>query len=278
MSFINLFLIGILIGTAMIVPGVSGGVIAVIFGVYNKMIYALTNLFKDFKKSFSFLFVLGMGILIGAVWFSNVMMFLYEKHEVITKLAFIGLILGGVPFLFKEVKRCGEKDESGKINYIVLVLTFIFCLVLLVLSKNVFKIDLDAKTNSFLIANLNLFLAGVIYSVGKVVPGVSGSFLLITIGMYEYVLSVMAHPITFGLRQVNKLIPFVIGLVFGVVVLLKVMNRLLKRKFSLIYSIIIGFVLGSVPALIPNTFSFSELIFGVIISIICFVLSYKLTK
>ena len=152
MSFINLFLIGILIGTAMIVPGVSGGVIAVIFGVYNKMIYALTNLFKDFKRSFSFLFVLGMGILIGAVW--------------LTKLAFIGLILGGVPFLFKEVKRCGEKDESGKINYIVLVLTFIFCLVLLVLSKNVFKIDLDAKTDSFFIANLNLFLAGVIYSVG----------------------------------------------------------------------------------------------------------------
>ena len=278
MSFINLFLIGILIGTAMIVPGVSGGVIAVIFGVYNKMIYALTNLFKDFKKNFSFLFVLGMGILIGAVWFSNVMMFLYEKHEVITKLAFIGLILGGVPFLFKEVKKHNEKGISGNINYIALVLTFIFCLVLLVLSKNVFKIDLDAKTNSFLIANLNLFLAGVIYSVGKVVPGVSGSFLLITIGMYEYVLSVMAHPITFGLRQINKLIPFVIGLVFGVVVLLKVMNRLLKRKFSLIYSVIIGFVLGSVPALIPAAFSFSELVFGIFISIICFVLSYKLTK
>ena len=278
MSFINLFLIGILIGTAMIVPGVSGGVIAVIFGVYNKMIYALTNLFKDFKKNFSFLFVLGMGILIGAVWFSNVMMFLYEKHEVITKLAFIGLILGGVPFLFKEVKKHNEKGISGNINYIALVLTFIFCLVLLVLSKNVFKIDLDAKTDSFFIANLNLFLAGVIYSVGKVVPGVSGSFLLITIGMYEYVLSVMSHPITFGLRQINKLIPCVIGRVCGVVVLLKVMNRLLKRKFSLIYSIIIGFVLGSVPALIPNTFSFSELIFGVIISIICFALSYKLTK
>ncbi len=278
MSFINLFLIGILIGTAMIVPGVSGGVIAVVFGVYNKMIYALTNLFKDFKKSFSFLFVLAIGILIGAVWFSNVMMFLYEAHEAITKLAFMGLILGGVPFLFKEVKISGEKGESGKINYIALALTFIFCLILLFLSKNVFKIDLDAKTNSFFAANFNLFLAGVIYSVGKVVPGVSGSFLLITIGMYEYVLSVMAHPITFGLRQINKLIPFIIGLVFGVSFLLKIMNRLLKEKFSLIYSIIIGFVLGSVPALIPNDFSVNELIFGVIILIICCVLSYKLTK
>lgn len=272
MSFIRLFLVGILIGTAMVVPGVSGGVIAVIFGVYNKMICSLTNLFKDFKKSFTFLFILGIGILIGAVWFSNVMMFLYEKHEVITKFAFMGLILGGVPFLFKEIKN------NGKINYIALTVTFIFCLILLILSKNVFEIDLDTKTNSLFITNLNLFLAGVIYSVGKVVPGVSGSFLLITIGMYEYVLSVMAHPIKAGLLHIDKLIPFIIGLIFGVVVLLKIMNKLLKSKFNLIYSMIIGFVLGSVPALIPPFDSLSKLFLGIIISFICFILSYKLTK
>ena len=79
MSFIYLFLIGILIGTAMIIPGVSGAVIAVIFGVYDKLIASLTNLFKDFKKNMLFLSVLGSGILVGAVWFSNIMMFLYEK-------------------------------------------------------------------------------------------------------------------------------------------------------------------------------------------------------
>ena len=75
MSFFYLFLIGILIGTAMVVPGVSGGVLAVIFGVYDKMIYSLTNLFKSFKKNFTFLFILGLGILVGVIWFSNVMMF-----------------------------------------------------------------------------------------------------------------------------------------------------------------------------------------------------------
>ena len=119
MSFIYLFLIGILIGTAMIIPGVSGSVIAVIFGVYDKSIMALTNLFKNFKKNIIYLFVLGSGILIGAIWFSNVMMFLYEKNEIITKFSFIGLILGGIPFLINEIK----KKKTEKINVKMFLIT-----------------------------------------------------------------------------------------------------------------------------------------------------------
>lgn len=274
MSFIWLFLIGTLIGVAMITPGVSGAVIAVIFGVYDKMITALINLFKDFKKSFIFLAVLGLGILVGAVWFSNVMIFLYERHEVVTKLAFVGLILGGVPFLFKEIR---EKNGE-KINYVALILTFMLSTFLWILSNSVMQIDLDCNTKFGIISVLNLFLAGMIYSIGKIVPGVSGSFLLIIIGMYEYVLSIMAHPITVGLNELNKLIPFVFGLVVGVILLLKLMNYLLKEKFGLTYSIIIGFVIGAIPALIPKINSFKEFAFGMIIMVISFVLSYKLTK
>lgn len=272
MSFINLFLVGILIGVAMIVPGLSGGVIAVIFGVYDKMIYSLTNIFKDFKKNFTFLLVLGVGILVGAVWFSNIMIFLYEKHEVLTRFSFIGLILGGVPFLFRKVK------ETSRINYFVFFATIVFCFLFFILSKNVFRIDLSANSSSFALKNLNLFMAGFIYSIGKVMPGISGSFLLITIGMYEYVLSVIAHPITIGLREINKLLVFLTGLIFGVFILLKIMNRLLKRKFGLVYSMIIGFVLGSIFALIPNVSSVNELVSGFVVFTICFILAYKLIK
>lgn len=273
MSFLYLFLIGVLIGTAMVVPGVSGAVIAVIFGVYDKMIESLINLFKEFKKSFIFLFVLGLGILIGAVWFSNVLMFLFERHEAITKFCFIGLILGGVPYLFKEVK-----NKGCKINYLVLIMTFIFSFALWILSENYLSIDLGKVNDSEFINMLNLFLAGVIYSVGKIVPGISGSFLLIIIGMYEFVLSVMAHPITFGLMNIGKLIPFIIGLIVGIVSLLKLMNFLLKRHFGLIYSIIIGFVIGSIPALIPIIFNMKDLYIGVSVSFVGFYLSYKMTK
>lgn len=269
MSFIYLFLIGILIGTAMVIPGVSGAVIAVIFGVYDKMILALTNLFKDFKKHFIFLFILGIGILIGAIWFSNVMMFLYEKHEALTKLSFIGLILGGVPYLFKEVKLKNEK-----INYPAIILTILLSVILFLLSKNNINFLDKYDSHGAIIGFSLLFLAGVIYSVGKVVPGVSGSFLLIVIGLYEYVLSVMSHPITFGLKEINKLIPFSLGLLFGVLSLLKLMKFLLEKKFGLIYSMIIGFVLGSIVALIPANFTY----IGMIFMVLSFILSYKLVK
>lgn len=273
MSFIYLFFVGVLAGSAMITPGVSGAVVAVILGVYDKMINALTNLFKDFKKNFTFLAILGIGILIGAVWFSNVIMFLYERHETVTKFAFIGLILGGVPYLFKEIKK---KDK--KINYLALGTTFLFSIILWISSKTIFTLDLDANTSSGIISIINLFLAGMIYSVGKVIPGISGSFLLIIIGMYEYVLSVIAHPVTIGLTELDKLIPFIIGLVTGIVLLLKLINYLLNKHFGLTYSIIIGFVIGSVPAIIPNLELSSNLITGMIIMVSCFILSYKLTK
>lgn len=273
MSFFYLFLIGILIGTAMVIPGVSGAVIAVIFGVYDKMILSLTNLFKSFKKNIIFLTILGLGILVGAIWFSNILMFLYNKHEVITKFAFMGLILGGVPFLFKEIKKKNEK-----INFFAMTISFLLSFILWFLSNKFLSIDLDASNNSLLINILNLFIAGVIYSVGKVIPGVSGSFLLIMIGMYEYVLSVMAHPITIGLKEMEKLIPFLLGLVFGIIVLLRVINYLLEKHFGLIYSIIIGFVIGSIPALIPNFDLSLNLIIGIITMIFSFILSYKLTK
>ena len=271
MSFLYLFLVGILIGTAMIIPGVSGGVLAVIFGVYNKMIESLSNLFKDFKKSFTFLFVLGIGILIGAVWFSNVLMFLYNRHEVLTKFCFIGLILGGVPFLFNEIKQ-----EGKKVNYLSLILTATFSVMLVVISKDTLALNIN-HDNSLL--NLfNLFLAGIIYSIGKVVPGISGSFLLILIGMYEFVLSLFASPIRFGIENIDKVIPFGIGLVLGVFVLLKVMKYLLDKKFSLIYSIIIGFVMGSVFMLIPIGASISNYVIGIVMMLFCFALSFKLTK
>ena len=274
MSFIYLFLIGILIGTAMIIPGVSGSVIAVIFGVYDKSITAITNLFKNFKKNIIYLFVLGSGILTGAIWFSNVMMFLYEKHEIITKFSFIGLILGGIPFLINEIK----KKKTEKINVKMFLITLLFSLVLWYLSENLINLTININNSSKILNFFLLFLSGFIYSIGKVIPGISGSFLLILIGMYEFVLSIMANPISAVVTSFYKILPFILGLIFGVIVLLKLMKYLLDKKFGLTYSIIIGFVIGSIPALIPK-FSFNlDFITGITVMIISFVLSYKLTK
>lgn len=266
-----LFLIGLLIGTAMVIPGVSGGVIAVIFGVYDKLIESLNNLFKDFKSSFKFLFILGLGIIIGAVWFSNVMLLLYERHELLTKFAFIGLILGSVPHLFRKV----HEKTNKRANYIIVVLVSITLFLITMLSK-------DAESSTYISLNSNniifLFVAGIIYSSGKVIPGISGSFLLIMLGIYEYILKIVSNPFLLEKDDVIKLIPFCLGFIFGMIVFLKLMSVLLKKYFRIIYSIIIGFVIGSITVLLPNINSSISLLKGVTLMILSFALSYKMAK
>ena len=96
--------------------------------------------------------------------------------------------------------------------------------------------------------------------------------------MYEYVLSVFSNPIIYGLANLNKLIPFILGLILGVIVLLKLINYLLKKHSGLVYSIIIGFVIGSIPLLLPSFIIDINMIIGIFIMIISFIFSYMLTK
>ena len=265
MFFFYLFLVGILIGTAMVVPGLSGGVIAVVLGIYDKMIYSLNNLFRDFKKNFMFLLILSCGVLTGAIWFSNVLFFLYENHEVATKLSFIGLIIGGIPYLFKQSK-------GNNSNYFITLLTLLFSFMLCYLSTNVININLK-NTNSL----IWLFITGFVYSIGKVIPGISSSFLLIIINKYEFVLKLISHPISYGIKNISLVIPFTIGLTLGVILLLKIITRLLDKHYSKVYSVIVGFVLGSIPIVIPNLYISFELSIGIILLIIFSIISFKLT-
>lgn len=274
MSFLMLFLKGILIGIAMVIPGVSGGVIAVVFGIYEKMISSLTNLFKDFKKNFTYLFVLGIGILCGLIFFSNIILYFYECHEAITKSLFIGLILGGVPYLFSEISR---KDGS-KANYQILALTFILSAILFLVSKKAIRLNVSSLTQISIKNLILLFIAGYSYSVGKVIPGISGSFILIVFGMYEYVLKLTANPLKIGVSDIYIIIPFIFGFLVGMVFFLKLINYLLEKHFKNVYSMIIGFVLGSTIALIPMISSFSEALVSIIVLAGSFIFSYKFIK
>ena len=250
----------------MVIPGLSGGVIAVVLGIYDKMIYALNNLFINFKKNFVFLLVMTLGVAVGAIWFSNIIYVLYERYEVVTKLSFIGLILGGVPYLYKESK--GDNK-----NYILMLSTFLFSFILWYLSNNLLNVNLSNSNSIF-----SLFITGIVYSIGKIIPGISSSFLLIMIGKYEFVLRVIAHPITYAIKNLPLVIPFLVGLILGIIILLKIVSFMLNKYYSKVYSIIVGFVLGSLPAVIPSIEINSQLFLGTFLLIALFILSYKMTK
>jgi putative membrane protein len=263
-------LAGLLIGMGMILPGVSGGVLAVILNVYEKTIYSINNFSSNKKENIKFLLPLFIGMLAGCVISAKILKYAFEMYYTESCYIFMGLILGCIPFLIKDVKK---KDKKG-VNYIVLLITFILSLTATILTKN--NLDFSAQVDNGIMSIFRLFLTGFLFISGKVVPGISSSFMLITIGMYPYFLNLLSNPIAIfeSSSKIIELIPIIIGALVGAVFFIKLMAILLKKHYAITYSVIIGFVLGSIITMYPNEIT----IIGIALFILGFVLSYLLSK
>jgi len=246
MSLIKEVLRGMVIGVANIIPGVSGGTMAVSMGIYDKMIYAINHIRTEFKKSVLTLlpYVIGMGV--GIVVLSFVISFLFEEYPYQTSMGFIGLILGGVPAIWNRVK--GKKRGVG--HYIVLLLFLAGIILLEVLGggkENV--VDLEP---GLVMAGI-LFVIGIIASATMVIPGVSGSMILMLLGFYTPILEEIKHFIRSGLAldmqeiwsSVAILLPFGLGIIVGIVLIAKLIGYLLEHAETYTYMGILGLVFAS---------------------------------
>lgn len=251
MTFLKRIIAGMLIGGGMILPGVSGAVLAVILGIYEPLIDSISNFFKDIKKHSFFLIPVALGVIIGIFPFGKILFFAFENYPAEAKYTFIGLILGGLPALFGEIKEKGDK----KLNVSVFIITFIISLSLFVLGKGTIDIDFSTKIDSGLITSVLLFITGFVFIAGKIIPGISSSFMLMLIGMYPFFLNILNNPLGLSNNEYFQIIPFILGITIGALILIKIMQRLIKRYFSTTYSAIIGFVIGSIAAIYPG-FSF----------------------
>lgn len=264
------FFAGIVIGSGFILPGVSGGVLALVFGIYEKLVKSVSTFFKNPKENIKFLFPILLGMGVGVVILGNALKFVFNKYYMEACFLFIGLIIGGVPILFKKV------NEKGKLNYVLVVISFILSFSLFMLGKN--KLDLSSSMNGGIDEFLKMILAGFIFISGKVIPGISSSFMMMLIGMYEYVLDIMAHPITAFTTNILTTLPFMIGMGIGFIVILKLISIALEKQSSNTYSVIIGFVIGSIPAIFPGfDFGFSGII-AVVLLVIGFITSYLFSR
>lgn len=265
---------GIIIGGGMILPGVSGSVLAVIMGIYEKIIDAFANLFKDFKKNAIFLAPILMGLVAGFIIFGKLLFFFFKNYENQSKYVFMGLVIGGLPALFKEAFKKGDK----KINLYGFFGALSFSLIVFVFGKKTFNIDFSANLNNGLFSYFLIFISGFLYIIGKVVPGVSSSVMLMLIGMYQFLLNILNNPLGLSKTEAFQVIPFVLGMIFGGIVFVKVMRYLFKNHYILIYSIIIGIVIGSVAAIYPGfTFDMNGLIY-IILFLVATFLSYQFSK
>ena len=262
---------GMLIGIANIIPGVSGGTMAVSMGIYDRLISCISHPFKDFKNNVLFLIpiVLGMGLAIVASAFG--IDYLFETFPLQTNLLFIGLILGSLPAIYKKVK-----SATMRLGHIAAAI-FFFSLVVGMAMLNGANGNYVQLEVTF-IALVKLFLIGVLASATMVIPGVSGSMMLLLLGYYNPILDTIKEFFTavIGLNfeallaAMLILVPFGIGVLVGMVGIAKIIEVIFARFPLYAYWAIIGLLFAS-PIAILMVGTFKEI---TMISILTSVLTF----
>lgn len=248
---------GILIGCGAILPGISSGVFCMIFGIYEKLVNSILTLFQNFKKNFEFLFPIVLGCITGILIVSKLLKFLLETYPIPTNFTFLGLILGGLPALFKQA----NKDYGFRLHYIIFLLTTFFIGILSIKLEVVLSQCLNLKIiNQYNF--LYLMFSGFLMSVGIVIPGISSSIILMILGTYNIYISAISS------LNLAVLFPIGIGILIGSIIFLKVIQTLLNHFYSQTFYAIIGFVLGSTVILYPGFIFNFEGIFSIILFLV----------
>ena len=257
---------GAVIGVANIIPGVSGGTMAVILNVYDKLIQSISNLKKDFIGSMKFLIPIGIGAGIGILLFAKLIEFTLANFNVATNLVFIGLIVGSIPMIYNKVQE--EKVQ------IVPVLTFVVCLGIMIYMGVANPDDSAAQIITSLTVGsfIKLFAASFIAAGAMIIPGISGSFVLLLLGIYTSVLTAISN------LNIMVLIPVALGCAVGILVCAKIIDKLFQHFPQETYSGILGLMVGSIFVIFPS-FTFNvELCVGVVLAIVAAVTAIGFSK
>mgnify|MGYP006299086487 CR=1 FL=1 len=229
---------GALVGIGAIVPGFSGGVLAVVFGIYEPLLRFLANLRVKFIQNFLYFLPVGIGGFTGVVAFSAVVDYAFTNHAAQFTWLFIGFITGTFPSLFKTAGKEGRTIPHWFVLFGMAVATFYY------------MHWMETIQNVALAPNLwTWLLSGALMGLGLVVPGMSPSNFLIYLGLYQ--------PMASGIRQLDfgVIIPIILGVVERILVFAKLIAWLFNRKYALMYHLILGIVVGSTAAIIPGRVS-----------------------
>jgi putative membrane protein len=272
---------GMVIGIANIIPGVSGGTMMVSMGIYDKLIHCITHLFSEFKKSVLFLFPIAVGMVVAIAASSFGLSYLFENFPIQTNLLFIGLILGGLPAVWGKVK-------TQKISLGHMIAGFLFFAMVVILAA-VGEKEGNAADLSFGFVNvIKLFGVGVIASATMVIPGVSGSMVLMLMGFYNPVLNAVkdffsalfAFDMDGILEGCGILVPFGLGVVAGVFGIAKLVEFIFEKFPLYAYWAIIGLIVSSpIAILLMGTFpamSVLNVVTGILALGVGFVIAMKL--
>lgn len=292
MTIILTIIKGMLIGIANIIPGVSGGTMAVSLGIYDKLIMSVTRIGKQWKTSLRFLFPLGTGVALGIILFSYTITVLLETYTFITTVAFIGLILGGVPTVYRDYKATIQtRTRIDLFKHMVAFSIFFVIIVSLSMLKEYDQVSsvIHVSTTTLMM----MFIVGVIAAATMVIPGISGSLVLMIMGYYYGIINTLTHFMSSVLQLdapgivhgLILLVPFGVGVIIGGVLVSRLIDALFVYYPEWTYSSILGLIVASPIAIMINTNALEHLstssivvtlAVGLVLFVGCFALTYTL--
>ena len=261
---------GLVFGIANIIPGVSGGTMLVVFGCYDKVCGALSLNLKEIKKNIVFLIFFGIGAVIGLLGFAVVITWLFDSFPTETYMFFMGLIAGSAPLI---IRNATVKEKFRPICALPFVLALALVVGLAMLEQS------GAVAPAADIQGIGAFIlylvAGFIAAVAMIIPGVSGSFIMVLLGTYETVIASI-HLLSLNFAVI---IPTAVGVIAGLVLGARLITFLLKRYRLMVFSAILGLVVGSLYAIFPAGFGLNaDTLIGVAALAVGFAISFIVGK
>ena len=256
-SSMTIFFKGMLMGVADLVPGISGGTIALITGIYEDLIEALSNINLNIfdgdlannlkKKKIDFLLILICGILFSIISFSKFLNYLLVNFNVELRSFFLGMVLFSIILLYRSIEKIRLINAPH--------------LILFILSIIISFLIFNSPSFDPTITNLYIFLCGIICSLAMILPGISGAYILIILGTYEFLINKISDFST-EIGSIASIAVFGLGFSLGVIIFSRVIKYLLKSFKEQTFIILIGLIIGSLPKILPlqtnNNLSFLE--------------------
>ena len=232
----NHFWKGIIVGIGGVAPGLSGSVLLIIFGLYQKTLEALGTLLVSFKKNIRFLGPLVAGMFVGVLLFSKVVDFFLNNYEMPTRFCFLGLILGTLPMVHQEM----TKEGFSKKYYLIVVATAAAGLWFFSANPHLFP---EVTNPTF----LHSVVLGVVVAAATIIPGVEPSVIMSSLGLYELYIASLADV------NLRVLLPMLVGLAFGAVGISYGMSVLFKRHYAASFAVIFGIFLAMIPSMLNES-------------------------
>jgi len=227
---------GFVVGTGFIIPGVSGGVFAAIFGIYEPMIRFFGNITKDFWKNVKFFFPVGIGGIISIVLVSRLLGEFFEIAEVPLIWFFIGCVLGTLPLLYQKSGELGRESR----HFIILMISCMVMFVFLVFIQDILA-GVKIPTENF----VPWLFAGVLMALGAIIPGLSPSNFILYLGMYGEMME------RIGRMELGVIVPVLVGAGVCIILLSRAFDRLFDHAYTGMYHFIIGIIIASTIMIIP---------------------------